>query len=89
MHDGGKNTSNFRHKNTLNDLNPQFIKDIFQQTTLLSHKQSDIKVHSHNTIIFADKSLTTLFPGIWNSLPEEAKTETVFPNFKNYIKQWT
>ena len=58
------------------------MKDIFQKTKWLTHKPSNIKVHSHDTVKYSDMSLTTLGPGIWNSLPEEVKPETDFSNFK-------
>ena len=73
---------------TLNDLNPQFMKDIFQKTNWLTHKPSNIKVHSHNTVRYGDKSLTILGPHIWNSLPDEIKAESDFLKFKKYINQW-
>ena len=68
-------------------LNSQLVKNIFQNNEWLTHKPSNITVYSNNTERHGDKSLTTLGPRIWKSLPEEVKTETEFSNFKKYIKQ--
>ena len=61
---------------TLHDLNLQFMKNVFQKTKWITHKPPNIKVYSHNTVRHSEKSLTTLGPRIWNSLPEEIKTGT-------------
>ena len=42
-------------------------------------KQSNIK---------GDKSLRTLGPHIWNSLPENIKPENNLIQFREYINQW-
>ena len=73
---------------TLNDLNPQFMKDVFQRTKWLTHKPLNLKVNSHNTVKYGDKSLATLGPHIWNSLPDKVKIETDLSSFKKYINQW-
>ena len=73
---------------TLNNLNPRFMKDIFHKTKWLTHKPSNIKVNSYNTVRYGKKSLVTLGPHVWNSLPEEVKIETELMNFKKYMSQW-
>ena len=52
------------------------MKNVFQKTKWITHKPPNIKVYSHNTVRHSEKSLTTLGPRIWNSLPEEIKTGT-------------
>jgi len=73
---------------TLNNLNPQFMKEIFEKTKWLTHKPANIKVQSYNTVKYGQKSLATLGPHIWNSLPEQVKLENDFSKFKQFIGQW-
>ena len=73
---------------TLNNLNPKFMKDIFEKTEWLTHKPNNIKVNSHNTVKYGEKSLTILGPHIWNSLPDQVKSENEFSKFKLFISQW-
>ena len=73
---------------TLNDLNPNFMKEIFYYLPHSTHRKHDIFVHSRKTAKYSDKSLKTLGPHIWNSLPENIKSETSISIFKSYIKNW-
>ena len=34
------------------------------------------------------KSLRTLYPHIWNSVPDHMKVETKFIKFREYVNQW-
>ena len=49
---------------TLNNENPGFLKDIFDQSPYVSHKKQNLFVQSHKTAAFGDKSLKTLSPQI-------------------------
>ena len=73
---------------TLNDLNPKFMKEIFNFSPHCSHRKRDIFVHSRNTVNYGNKSLKSLGPHIWNSLPEKIKATTSISIFKNFIKSW-
>ena len=73
---------------TLNNPNPEFMKEIFYQSPYLSHKELNIYVQSHNTVNFGSKSLKTLGPQIWNVLPDNIRLETNLTNFKSSIKKW-
>ena len=42
----------------------------------------------HNTTKYGTKSLTTLGPQIWNTLPESIKSETCYSKLKKYINAW-
>ena len=35
---------------TLNDLNPQFMNDIFRKTKQLTYEPSNMKLYCHNTV---------------------------------------
>ena len=73
---------------TVNNLNPDFMKDIFYLFPDQTHKKYDIFVHSRNTASFGDKSLRALGPHVWNSLPENIKSTDTISVFKNFIKNW-
>ena len=73
---------------TLNNLNPEYMKEIFYETTNLTHRPFDITVDQNNTTKYGNKSLTSLGPHIWNSLPKQIKEETDYNKFKNYIDKW-
>ena len=80
---------------TLNNLNPEYMKEIFYKTTNLTHRPFNIKVnqnnttkYGNNTTKYGNKSLRSLGPHIWNSLPNQIKEGTNFNKFKNYIDKW-
>ena len=61
---------------TVNNLNPNYIKDIFTPKLHPKVRPNDILVKHHNTITYHTKSLKTLVPKICNQLPEDIKSET-------------
>ena len=76
------NVSNYRSFcikifKTLNDINPCFIKDIFQlrMTNCPTREKSklNIEVPKSNQVIFGTKSLRYVGPKGWNSLPYHIK----------------
>ena len=51
--------------------------------------EQNLLVKSHKTAVFGDKSLKTLGPHTWNSLPGMIKLKTTnLVDFKNSIKKW-
>ena len=48
-------------------------------------RPNKIIVKIHNTTTYEDKSLTTGGPTIWNSLPQNKKSQTVLVDSKNTI----
>ena len=74
---------------TLNNLNPNFMKDIFYFSPYNTHKKYDIFVNSRNTSSYGDKSLRALGPHIWNSLPENIKSTNSIFVFKKFLKNWS
>ena len=73
---------------TLNNLNPAFMEEIFNRTKWLAHRPNTTQVNVQKPAKYGDKSLGTLGLHIWNSLPEHMKAETNFVKFKEYINQW-
>ena len=61
---------------TLNSLTPDYMKEIFFKTINLTHRPFDIKVNQNSSTKHGQKSLKSLGPHIWNSLPIEIKEET-------------
>ena len=75
-------------KRLRNHLNPEYIQENFYKTTNLAHRSLDIKANESNTTKYDNKSLRTLVPHIWNSLPKQIKEETDYNKFKKYIDKW-
>ena len=77
---------------TINDLNPEYMKDIFirQDTIRQRRKQNEnnLKVPRKNTVKFGANSLSSLGPKIWNSLPSHIKNAKNLDTFKTLIKVW-
>ena len=61
---------------TVNNLNPDFMKNIFTRKQNARVRPHDLLVRSHKTVTYGDKSLKILGPKIWNALPTEIKRET-------------
>ena len=73
---------------TLNNLNPNYMKEIFPKSKNLTHRPLDIKIYQSNTTKFGINSLRILRPHIWNSLPKDIKEETNYEKFKDLINEW-
>ena len=73
---------------TFNNLNPDYMKEIFFKIANLTHRPFDITVNQNSSTKYDQKSLKSLGPHIWNSLPIEIKEETNYEKFKNYINKW-
>ena len=58
---------------TVNNLNPNYMKDIFTSKLHPKVRPNDILVKHHNTITYGARSLKTLGPKIWNQLPGDFK----------------
>ena len=68
---------------TLNGLNPSFMQEIFNFSPYCSHRKNDIFVHHRNTVTYGNKSLKSLGPHVWNSLPEQIKALNQFQILKS------
>ena len=73
---------------TLNNLNPDYMKEIFPKSTNLTHRPLDIKINQSNTTKFGINSLRSLGPHIWNCLPKDIKEGTNYKKFKDFINDW-
>ena len=73
---------------TVNNLNPNYMKDIFTPKLHPKVRPNDILVKHHNTITYGTKSLKTLGRKIWSQLPGDIKSEASYTKFKEYIGTW-
>ena len=64
------------------------MKDIFSFKVNAKLRQNNLIVKRHNTTKYGTKTVATLGPQIWNTLPENIKSETCYRKFKKYINTW-
>ena len=73
---------------SINNLNSPFLKEMYKTKVNPVVWPNDIIVKTQNTATYGDKSLTVLGPKIWNSLPQNAKSESSYRMFKECINIW-
>ena len=73
---------------TLNDLNPTYMQNFFYLRSSSARRPNNIAVVRTNTNTYGTKSLRSLGPQIWNSLPEHIKAETSLAHFRSLINTW-
>ena len=75
---------------TMNNLNPPFMKNFFKLTSshYSSRKPYDLKHVRTNQVTFGSNSLESYGPQIWNGLLNKMKSAENLKNFKLMIKQW-
>ena len=61
---------------TLNNMNPEYMKEIFHKTAFSTHKPLNLEVNENHTTKYGNKSLKCLGPHIWNFLPNQIRKET-------------
>ena len=75
---------------TLNNLNPGYMKDIFQvqQSAYPTRRPYKIKVSRVNQTTFGTRSIWYEGAKIWNHLPNSLKLAETLEIFKSLIKTW-
>ena len=73
---------------TLQKANPVFMEPLFYRTKCLTHRPHNIHANAPKTVKYGRKSLRTLGPHSWNSLPKHIKAENNFSKFKKNISHW-
>ena len=71
---------------TLNNLNPNFMRNISNFTPHSNQRKYDIFAQSRNISNYGDRSVRALAPHTWNPLPENIKSTTPAIIFKYFIK---
>ena len=73
---------------TLNNMNLEYMKEIFHKTSFLTLGSLYLEVNENHTTKYGNESIRCLGPDIWNSLPNQIKKETDYVKFKEFIKDW-
>ena len=75
---------------TLNDLNPGYMKDIFQvqQSAYSTRRPCNMKVPRVNQTTFGTRSILYERAKIWNHLPNSLKSAEALEIFTNLKKTW-
>ena len=71
---------------TLSNLNPDYIKDIFEPKENFSKNPDDITRQCFKTAKYGNKSIKFLRPKIWNHRPLNRKTDLEY--LKGFAKIW-
>ena len=75
-----------------NNLNPSFIKQIFElretNRNVRDKYQLNLNIPNYNQVTFGKKCLRIFGPKIWNSLPYHIKSSKNLETFKTVIKNW-
>ena len=74
---------------TLNNLNPPYMKELFEKNGAKSNYPLNLKMQSHKFVTYGENSVRVLAPQVWNALPEHFKLQRSFASFKKLIKTWT
>ena len=72
----------------LSNLNPTYMQDLFCLRSSTARRPNDIAVVRTNTNTHGTKSLRSLGPQVWNSLPEPIKAITSLAHFRSLINTW-
>ena len=77
---------------TLRNLNPCFMKEIFElrlcSRPVREQYKLNLNIPRKRQVTFGTKSLESLGPKIWNNLPYHIKSAENLNVFKNLIKKW-
>ena len=73
---------------SFHNLNPSFMKDLFQKRNNTYKRKNDLIIPPRNSATFGNKSLRCLGPHIWNTLPESIKEITSYDRIKESLKNW-
>ena len=64
------------------------MQDLFYLPSSSVRRPNNIAVVRTNTSTYGTKSLRSLGPKIWNSLPERIKAEASLAHFRGLINTW-
>ena len=73
---------------SLNKLNPHFMNGLVNKSNKSERRKNNLEIPRRNTVKFGDNSVKSVGPHIWNSLPEEIKSEQSYEKFKEFIETW-
>ena len=64
------------------------MQELFRLRSSSARQPNDIAVARTNTNTYGTKSLRSLGPQVWNSLPGHIKAETSLAHFRSLINTW-
>ena len=73
---------------TLNVLNPAFMKNLFAKWEVSKRSKNNLEIPNRNTVKYGDKNIRSLGLHNWNGLPEEIRNENFYDKFKEYLNTW-
>ena len=73
---------------TINDLNPSYMKEIFELNTRKNAGTKKLVVQSQKSMNYGSYSLRSLGPRIWNKLPISIRNLNEPSTFKELITSW-
>ena len=73
---------------TIKYSNPDFMYTYFKKDSHSARRKNGLVINRVKTTTFGEKSLRTMGPKIWNSIPEDAKDLTSPQKFTEFIKTW-
>ena len=72
----------------INILNPTYMQDLFYLHSSSTIRPNNLAFVRTNTYTYGMKSLRSMGPQIWNSLPELIKAKTSLAHFLSVINNW-
>ena len=73
---------------TLDNMNPEYMKEIFHKTALAKRRPLNLGVNENHTTKYGNKSLRCLGPHIWKFHPNQIKNKTDYTKFKEFVNDW-
>ena len=74
---------------TINDLNPSYMKEIFELNMRRNTDDKKLIVQSQNSMKYGSYTLKSLGPRIWNKLPSDIRNCDSLLNFKELLTLWS
>jgi hypothetical protein len=74
---------------TINDLNPSYMKEIFELNTRRDTGSKRLIVQSQKSMKYGSYTLRSLGPRIWNKLPSKIRDSNTLKSFKALINEWS
>ena len=74
---------------TINNLNPPYMKEIFELNTRRDNADNKLIVQSQHSMKYGSYTLRSLGPRIWNKLPVDIRNCNSLLNFRELLKAWS
>ena len=71
--------------NTLNNMNPEYMKEIFHEAVFTTHRTLNLEVNENHTTKYGIKSQRYLGFHTWSSLPNKLKKKSTTLSSRNLL----